>query len=59
MLLGWHGTLLYLALSNDSSQCLAESSIIPWLSFDLLITVARLVKNPMQFAANRKVDQYV
>ncbi|KAJ3362656.1 hypothetical protein HDU91_003321, partial [Kappamyces sp. JEL0680] len=60
VLAGYHGTLMYIAASytaKDDQTCVANSSILPWLIFDLCITTMRLFKNPFQYWANRVVER--
>ena len=52
-----HSFLLYTALNYDLNDkiCIQESTVLPWLIFDILITTCRLIKNPLQYLANTLV----
>jgi hypothetical protein len=56
-LIAWHSALLILATREKDKTCISQSNVFSWLIFDIVISLLRLVKNPLQFQANRVMYQ--
>lgn len=56
MLLAWHIVLVLLAPKEPKQECISESNVYSWLLFDIAVSVIRLAKNPLQYAANRAIQ---
>jgi hypothetical protein len=54
---GWYTVLLYFSFVHPDSDCIQGTGIVTWLFFAAIVTLLRLVKNPLQFVANRKLQQ--
>jgi hypothetical protein len=53
----WYTVLLYFSFTLPESECIQSTGIATWLFFAGIVTVLRLIKNPMQFIANRKLQR--
>jgi hypothetical protein len=52
----WYTILLYFTFTLPESDCIQSTGITTWLFFAGIVTILRLIKNPMQFIANRKLQ---
>jgi hypothetical protein len=57
LLIAWHSALVILATRQQDRSCTTQSNVFSWLIFDIAVSVLRLLKNPLQFQANRVINR--
>jgi hypothetical protein len=56
LFMGWYTVLLYFAYTIPDSECLFYTGITTWLYFTAIVTFFRLIKNPIQYLANKRLN---
>jgi hypothetical protein len=54
---GWYVVLLYFAFTMEESQCIKDAGLLNWLFVAGIVSLLRLMKNPLQFVANQRIQQ--
>jgi hypothetical protein len=57
LLIAWHSALVIWATRQEDRSCTNQSNVFSWMLFDISISLLRLIKNPLQFQANKIMDR--